>query len=47
MMEIMALIIFIIVFVLTFALLCHIEYVMWCDWFYGRNSWWNILYKNR
>ena len=39
--------IFLSVYVITFLTLCHIEYKMWEDWFYGRNSWWNILYKRR
>lgn len=34
-------------FLVTYLLLCHIEYKMWEDWFHGKRSWWNILYKNR
>lgn len=45
--ELIILMIFLITFVLTFLLLTHIEYKMWEDWFYGKKSWWNILYKNR
>ena len=47
MMELISLVIFFITFVLTFRLLNYIEHMMWRDWFYGKNSWWNILYKNR
>lgn len=47
MIELISLIVFLITFVLTFYLLNHIEYMMWKDWFYGKNNWWNILYKNR
>lgn len=47
MVELVGLIIFMVTFVLVYLLLCHIEYIMWADWFYGKNSWWNILYKNR
>ena len=45
--DIVWLLIFFPTFVLTYLLLTHIEYKMWEDWFYGNNSWWNILYKNR
>lgn len=45
--ELIGLLIFMVTFVLTFSLLNHIEHLMWKDWFYGKNSWWNILYKNR
>lgn len=33
--------------VFTYLLLCHIEYMMWEDWFSEKNSWWNILYRDR
>jgi len=39
--------IFGVTFILNYLLLCHIEYKMWEDWFHGKQSWWNILYKNR
>lgn len=39
--------IFFVTFILNYLLLCHIEYKMWEDWFHGKQSWWNILYKNR
>lgn len=45
--ELIYLIVFLATFVNTYLLLCAIEHKMWCDWFYGHNSWWNILYKNR
>lgn len=41
------LIVFCIVFIANYFLLCEIEFRMWNDWFEGKNSWWNILYKNR
>lgn len=47
MVELIILMIFWGTFVLTFLLLTHMEYKMWEDWFYGKKSWWNILYKNR
>ena len=45
--ELIFLIIFFPTFVSVYLLLTHIEYKMWEDWFTGKNSWWNILYKNR
>ena len=45
--DLIVLTIFWSVFVLTYSLLMGIEYKMWEDWFYGKKSWWNILYKNR
>lgn len=45
--DIVWLLIFFPTFVLTYLLLTYIEHKMWEDWFYGNNSWWNILYKNR
>lgn len=47
MIELISLITFMVTFLFVFWLLTHIEYKMWEDWFYGKNSWWNILYKNR
>lgn len=40
-------ILFVVTFWYTYKLLDYIEHLMWKDWFYGKNSWWNILYKNR
>lgn len=44
--PLLELIIFCVTFILNYLLLCYIEYKMWEDWFYGKRSWWNILYKN-
>lgn len=43
----MKIVLFLNTFVLTYLTLCHMEYKMWEDWFKGKRSWWNILYKNR
>lgn len=45
--QLLGLTIFFVTFILTYLLLWHIERVMWRDWFYGKRSWWNVLYKNR
>lgn len=47
MIELFILLIFFTTFVFTYLTLTHIEYKMWEDWFYGKNSWWNILYRKR
>lgn len=45
--DIVWLLIFFPTFVVTFLLLNHIERKMWKDWFDGKNSWWNVLYRKR
>lgn len=47
MIELISLMVFMSTFTFTYLLLTHIEYKMWEDWFYGKGSWWNLLYKNR
>ena len=45
--SLLQLLIFCTTFLFVWFLLYTIDYIMWEDWFEGRNSWWNILYKRR
>ena len=41
MIELISLLIFMSTLVFVCLLLTHIEYMMWKDWFYGKNRWEN------